>query len=292
MNSRIAFTTSDEFPRLTDDDRLAIMALEKQGIQVESAIWTDPDVDWSSFSAVVIRSCWDYHLKPNDFLAWLEELEQRNVTLWNSPETVRWNLKKTYLDDLQQRGIPVLDSVWLTDSSKKDLNLIMRENGWDQVVVKPIISAAAKDTENIQLEEANDYQREFETLLKRGGVIVQDFAAEISTTGEWSLIFFNKEYSHSVLKKPQDGDFRVQVDFGGKVHSAVAPDHLVRQAQKVVNSIEDDLLYARVDGIERNGILTLMELELIEPLLFFELNAEAPDRFATALLHSLYKEEQ
>ncbi len=143
MNSRIAFATSDEFPHLTEDDLLAAKALEKRGIRVEPAIWADPKVNWSSFSAVVIRSCWDYHLKPNGFLAWLEELERRNVTIWNSYETIRWNMKKTYLNDLQQRGIPILDSVWLTDSSKKDLNLIMRENGWEQVVVKPIISAAA-----------------------------------------------------------------------------------------------------------------------------------------------------
>ena len=291
MNLRIAFATSDEFPHLTKDDLLAANALEKKGIRVEAAIWADPKVNWSNFSAVVIRSCWDYHLKPNDFLAWLDRLERRNVTLWNSYETVRWNMKKTYLNDLQQRGVPVLDSVWLVDSSKKDLNLIMLENGWDQVVVKPIISAAAKDTENIQLENAGDYQHEFETLLKRGGAIVQDFAEEISTTGEWSLIFFNKEYSHSVIKKPRDGDFRVQFDFGGKVHPAVASDHLLQQAQKIVNSIQEELLYARVDGIERNGVLTLMELELIEPHLFLELDSGAPERFANALVYALSLKE-
>ncbi len=292
MKVKIAFATSDEFPHLTEDDLLAVKALEKHDIRVKAAIWSDPAVDWTSFSAVVIRSCWDYHRMPNDFKSWLDRLEQSNVNLYNPYEIVRWNMTKTYLNDLQKRGVPVLDSVWLTDGVGKNLNSIMLEKGWDQVVVKPVISAAAKDTENIRLENASDYQHEFEALLNRGGVIVQDFAEEIKAVGEWSLTFFNKEYSHSVIKKPQEGDFRVQFDFGGKTHSAEAPDHLVQQAQEIVNSIQGELLYARVDGIERSNILILMELELIEPHLFFELNAQAPTRFANALLHFLTEKDQ
>lgn len=287
METLIAFATSEEFPRLTEDDLLAAKALQKRGIQVDPMIWTGPNANWSKFSAVVIRSCWDYHLKPNDFLSWLSELDRKNVVVWNSYETVRWNMNKTYLNDLQKRGVPVLDSVWLTDAANQDLRSLMLEKGWNQAVVKPMISAAAKNTANIQLRNAQDYQLEFETLLKRGGVIVQDFAEEIQTEGEWSFIFFDKVYSHSVIKKPQNGDFRVQSDFGGKARAAVAPAYLVKQAQEIVDSISEDLLYTRVDGVNRNGVLTLMELELIEPLLFFEMDTNAPDRFASVLAQFL-----
>jgi glutathione synthase/RimK-type ligase-like ATP-grasp enzyme len=292
MDTRIAFATSTDFPQLTDDDRLAARVLANHGIHVEAAIWTAPDINWSKFSAVVIRSCWDYHHKQGDFRNWLSKLEQGGVTLWNPYQIIRWNMDKVYLNDLQERGIPVLDLVWLEKNGKADLHALMQEKGWSRVVVKPMVSAAAHNTESIHLENASDYQWEFETLLSIGGVIVQDFAQEINSAGEWSLIFFNKEYSHSVIKRPQDGDFRVQFDFGGKVDAAKAPDYLISQAQKIVNAVPGDLLYARVDGIERNRILTLMELELIEPHLFFELDSNAPQRFANALVHALAQKDR
>ncbi len=291
MATRIAFATYKGFPNLTDDDRLAAEAVTGRGIQVEAALWSDPAVDWSSYAAVVIRSCWDYHLKPDEFRAWLDRLERESVSLWNPYGVVRWNMDKTYLSDLQQQGIPVLASVWLPGSTKADLSDLMRQKGWRRAVVKPMISAAANGTQIIPLEKAGAHQREFDELLKKGDVIVQDFADEIKTNGEWSLIFFNKKYSHAVLKRPQDGDFRVQRDFGGTAHLGEAPQHLIQQAQKILDVVEDELLYARVDGIERNGVLTLMELELIEPHLFFELRPQVADRFANALIETLSVKE-
>jgi len=158
MDTRIAFATSDEFPQLIEDDRLAVKALKKHGIHVEAALWTDPDINWSRFSAVVIRSCWDYHLKQEAFRIWLERLEQGGVTLWNPYETVRWNMDKVYLNDLQERGMHILDSVWLAKEGKADLNTLMQDRGWTKVVVKPMVSAAANNTESIHLGNAIDYQ--------------------------------------------------------------------------------------------------------------------------------------
>jgi glutathione synthase/RimK-type ligase-like ATP-grasp enzyme len=197
-------------------------------------------------------------------------------------------MKKVYRNDLRERGIPVLDSVWLVKADKADLNTLMEEKGWNKVVVKPMVSAAANNTFLVFASEAKQSPpQHLSDLISSQDVIVQEFAEEINSAGEWSLVFFNKEYSHSVIKRPQDGDFRVQFDFGGKVHPAEAPHHLIAQAQKVVNSVPGELLYARVDGIDRNGLLTVMELELIEPHLFFELDAGSPQRFANALVNSL-----
>ncbi|MCL5429385.1 MAG: hypothetical protein M1347_06265 [Chloroflexi bacterium] len=291
METRIAFATYQGFPSLTDDDRLAAEALARRGVQVEAALWTDSAVDWSSYSAVVIRSCWDYHLKADEFRAWLDRLERGGVPLWNPYKVVHWNMDKAYLSDLQGNGIPMLDSVWLPGGAKADLSDLMRQKGWGQAVVKPMISAAANDTDIIPLEKAGARQRELEGLLKKGGVIVQDFAEEITSGGEWSLIFFNRKYSHAVIKRPQEGDFRVQRDFGGTTHPIGAPNHLVQQAKELLDTLGGDLLYARVDGIERNGVLTLMELELIEPHLFFELHPQAADRFADALIETLSVKE-
>lgn len=287
MATSIAFATHDGFPNLTDDDRLAADALAKRGIEVDAALWNDPAVNWSSYSAVVIRSCWDYHMKPDEFRAWLDELESQRVVLWNPYRVVRWNMDKAYLNDLGEQDIPVLASVWLSRGEKADLGQLIRQKSWKQVVVKPAISAAANDTDIISLGRTGDHQKRFESLLEKGGVIVQAFAEEIHTSGEWSLVFFNKQYSHAVIKRPQNGDFRVQRDYGGTAHPIDAPSHLIDQAQSILGAIDDDLLYARVDGIERDGQLFLMELELIEPHLFFELHPRAADRFADALIEKM-----
>ena len=281
---KIAFATYDGFPGLTDDDRLAADALAQRGIAVEAVLWTDPSVGWSDYLAVVLRSCWDYHLKPDEFRAWLDKLENEKTALWNPYQVLRWNMDKNYLRDLQGQGVPVLDSVWLSRGTSTNLSDLMRQQGWQQAVVKPMISAAANGTEVFSFEQAREGQRGFEELLNTGGVIVQDFAEEIQTSGEWSLVFFNKKYSHAVIKRPQIGDFRVQRDFGGTAQAIEAPKQLVGQAHQVIDRIDNDLLYARVDGIERKRQLFLMELELIEPYLFFELDQWAAGRFADALV--------
>jgi hypothetical protein len=284
MTKRIAFATYEGFPNLTDDDRLAADELAERSIQVDPVLWSDPLVDWSHYSSVIVRSCWDYHQKPDEFRSWLEKLETENAVLWNPVDILCWNMDKTYLIDLQEQGVPVLESVWLSADEPTNLRDLMRQKDWGQAVVKPVISAAAANTQVVALDRANDRQHHFESLLKKGGVIVQNFAEEILSDGEWSLIFFNKQFSHAVLKHPQNGDFRVQRDFGGTAHPIDGPRHLIDQAQNALERINNELLYARVDGIERNGKLFLMELELIEPHLFFELDSQAAKRFASAFI--------
>jgi hypothetical protein len=280
---KIAFVTCHEIPNLTDDDRLAIPQLESRGIAVVPAIWNDPTVEWGGYDAVILRSMWDYHLQPKAFLAWLDHLDLAGVTVWNSTKTVRWNVDKNYLHQLQQKGIAVIPSVWLPQREDANLSEIVSQQGWQHAVVKPVVSATAHETSLVSAADASAHQSNFSDLLSRTGTIVQEFAPEIQQTGEWSLVFFHKKYSHSMLKQPKSGDFRVQSEWGGAELVAEAPDYLITQAQKVVDTVEDRILYARVDGIDRNGQLLLMELELIEPHLFLGFNPGAPARFASAL---------
>ena len=117
--------------------------------------------------------------------------------------------------------------------------------------------------------------------------MVQEFREEITTSGEWSLIFFDNQFNHAVLKKALANDFRVQSDFGGSATSQKADDRLIEQAQNIIQLIPESLLYARVDGIYHDGKFTLMELELVEPALFLSLESKASDRFANAILSKL-----
>ena len=287
MGTKTAFVTCTQFPKLTEDDLLATKALGELGISVEAVIWDDPSVDWSAYSDVVIRSCWDYHLKPKEFLSWLTILERAGTIVHNPVDVIRRNMEKTYLKELQEDGISIVPSLWLASGDKVHIADLLLSQGWQKAVIKPVISASAYQTSIISLQEEAEAQAMLSNLLNSGAVIIQEFAEEIRTKGEWSLIFFNKEYSHSVIKRPQQDDFRVQWEHGGTSAAAVPAPSFVTQAQTIIEMIDAPLLYARVDGVERDGQLLLMELELIEPFLFFGYNQKAPLSFASALIEFL-----
>lgn len=281
---RIAFATHGGLPGLSADDRLAVAELSRLGVEVDATVWDDPGVSWDRYDSVVIRSCWDYHLRPGEFLHWLSRLEQEGVSLWNPAPVVRANVDKGYLVDLAAAGIPVVPTVRLDPGESVDLARLLAERGWDEVVVKPSVSASAFRTRRVRREEAPAAQADLEEMLAVSGALVQRFLPEIQTGGEWSILFFGGEYSHAVLKRPKAGDFRVQEELGGSSVPERPSPTLIEQARAIAGTIPAPWLYARVDGVETGGVFTLMELELTEPLLFLGWDSQAPARFAKAVL--------
>jgi len=279
----VAFATWSELPALSVDDRLAIPALADLGIAAEPAVWDDPAVQWSGYDAVVVRSCWDYYRREAELRLWIARLEALGVPLWNPPALLRWNMNKHYLRDLETQGVPILPTVWLERGERAVLADLLAANGWDQAVVKPTVSASAHETWRISRAAAPDQQRRFEDLLARGGVMVQRFAEEIETAGEWSLLFFGGRFSHAVIKRPKPGDFRVQTEHGGVAEPAVPPPAVLDRASQVLAAVSGPWLYARVDGCESHDGFRLMELEMLEPWLFFDHDPAAPGRFAASL---------
>lgn len=255
---RIALVTWSGLPRLAADDRLVRDALLRDGHDVAAAVWDDVRVDWPSFDAIVLRSTWDYHKRVDAFRAWLTGLGE--APLWNPRAVVERNLHKSYLLELPN-SVP-------TRIVQAGEPIDVRE----RVVVKPTVSATAFRTEIVD----RPFVAAFEAL-------VQPFVEEITAKGEWSLIFFAGELSHAVLKRPRAGDFRVQNEYGGSAEAARAPRALVDDARDVLATIREPWLYARVDGVERDGRLLLMELELTEPSLFLDRDPDAPRRFANAI---------
>ncbi len=284
--SRIAFVTHAGLPALSNDDRLAAAELTRLGAEVDAAVWDDPGVRWASYDRVVIRSCWDYHLRPGAFLEWLARLEGNGVSLWNPAPVVRANVDKGYLVDLAVASMPVVPTMRLERGEKADLAGLLVQRGWEEAVVKPSVSASAFRTRRVRREDAAATQAELEEMLAASGVLVQRFLPEIQTRGEWSFIFLGGEYSHAVLKRPKTGDFRVQEELGGSSVLERPAPALTEQARAVAETIPNAWLYARVDGVEIEGVFTLMELELIEPLLFLGWDPQAPARFAQAILQS------
>ncbi len=278
---RVALATSEKFASLTDDDLLLVEPLQRLGVSPVPAVWSDPNFPWTSCDAVILRSCWDYHLRLPEFLDWIAELDKGGVRLWNSPSTIRWNTNKTYLRDLEAQGIPIIPTFW--PEGPINLRDQLRKLGWSQAVVKPRVSATAHQTLLVSMDYAECAQPLFDELLRGPGVMVQRFMEVVKTRGEWSLIFFNGEYSHAVIKTPKAGDFRVQHDFGGQEQGAETSPLILEAAIRVIRTVDGIPLYARVDGVESDGHFLLMELELIEPALFLSSHSDAAKRFATAI---------
>jgi hypothetical protein len=279
----ISFVTHAGLPEISPDDDLAAQVLRELGFEVMASVWDDNRVHWTDFDLVVLRSTWDYHARVLSYRAWLEARANDGTRMYNSAQSVLANLDKRYLLELSQHGVQIIPFKYQIQNSRLDLFDWLEQSGWQDVVIKPAISASAVGTWRSSLETAKQDQTRFETQLEQTDLLIQPFAHEIQTQGEWSLVFFNGEYSHAVLKKPDTDDFRVQKHFGGTVRAASPSKALIAHAQAVLAMSDEIPLYARIDGIERNGEFLLLELEIHEPHLFLGTNPQAANQFAHAI---------
>jgi glutathione synthase/RimK-type ligase-like ATP-grasp enzyme len=284
---RIALGTYDKAPGLAPDDQLLLPALAARGIDAQSVVWSSPEVRWESFDAVVIRSCWNYHLRSIEFMRWLDRLESAGVKVLNSPALVRWNADKRYLIDLAARGAATIPSRLVPAGQAAEAASILAIERWPHAVIKPAISASGYETYAVRFPfDARDAAN-VERVLALGDALLQPFADEVPRNGEYSLIFLDGAFSHATIKRAGGGEFRVQTEHGGSVAAIDAPAAFVAQAARILGLLPETPLYARVDGIGRGDLFLLMELELIEPNLFFEFARGSADRFAAALAAGL-----
>ncbi|MEP6491949.1 MAG: hypothetical protein ABJF01_04695 [bacterium] len=283
MRRRVGLATYARAPELAPDDQLLLAALEARGIAAEPAVWSNDAVQWDTFDAVVIRSCWDYHLSFDAFMAWLDRLEALAVPVYNPPGLVRWNANKRYLLDLAQRGVPTIPTTIIPQHSFEQIDSVIAAKGWSRFVIKPAISASGYETYSLRAPLDADSRRLVERVTTLGDALVQPFVEEISTHGEYSFTFIDGEYSHTTLKRATMGEFRVQSEHGGTAEPAVSGTEVVSQAARALAALSDTPLYARVDGVVLDGVFLLMEMELIEPNLFLEHGLGAPRRMAEAI---------
>jgi len=281
---QIAFVTYCKEPGLTDDDKVLAQYLSQKDIAVSPALWDDATINWQQFDAIILRSMWDYFERPDEFNQWLDKLKMLNCKVLNPLSVVKWNQNKNYFDDFSRKGVLLPPYVICSQKNEDTLKTILQDNGWSKAVVKPAISGGAYNTWVTDTGTAAADETRFRKLLQAGDVIIQIFVEEIITKGELSLVFFNKKFSHAICKKAKQGDFRVQTQFGG-IAEAIQPDTtILMQAADLLNSINEPLLYARVDGVVADdGKFLLMELELIEPNLSVTSNDKACENFCVAL---------
>ncbi|MEQ9424421.1 MAG: glutathione synthetase [Cyclobacteriaceae bacterium] len=283
--AKIAWATCGKLAGLSPQESGVVQLLIKWGHEVEPAIWDSKSVNWKSFDVIVIRTIWDYHVKVEQFLEWLDLLESLQVDVFNSTKILKWNHHKFYLEEIAQRGIPIIETEFVKKGASIDFNKIVENLKSPEIIIKPAVSATAHNLLKVDVKKIDHKKAEINKLIKSSDLLIQPFIKEIES-GEWSYIFFNKKFSHAVIKKPTGSDFRVQNDFGGTSEILEPPKGTISQAQKVLDVIPDELLYARVDGLVIDGRFYLMELELIEPELFL-LDQTLQEKFARAIIEKI-----
>ncbi len=263
-------------------DHLAKPPLAKLGWEVVDVPWRDPNANWHDYAAVVIRSPWDYHLDSDAFLRVIDTITGSRTRLMNSAEIVRWNIDKSYLRDLEKEGLPIVPTQWVLSPSNESLEAAYDFFHVKEIVLKPIVGAGARDT--YRLQQGRELPADLFAPYAGKVGMVQPFLPSVVQRGEWSLFYFAGEYSHAVLKTPKPGDFRVQEEYGSCLQSVHPSGPLIDLADKAVERTIAPTLYARVDLVLLDdGTPAIIELELIEPSLYFPYDKESPTRFAKAI---------
>ncbi|MBI3135511.1 MAG: hypothetical protein HYZ14_12615 [Bacteroidetes bacterium] len=262
------------------EDGLVLEALQRKGIHAIKRDWADTDFDWSSTRYALFRTTWDYFHRFEEFDTWLNRVSQQ-TKLINCIELVRWNMNKHYLLDLAERGVPIVHSYFIEKGSDLTLRNLHDHTGWENTVIKPAISGAARHTYRLDPDNIHAHEAIFRQLIEHESMLLQPFQKSILTKGEVSHIVIDGEYSHSVLKKAKEGDYRVQDDWGGTVHNYKANKEEIAFAENAARSCSPVPVYARVDLMwDNDDQLALCELELVEPELWFRKNPAAADALA------------
>ncbi len=256
-----------------DEDEMLVNLFQKNGHEVELAIWDNPSINWKKFDVVIIKSTWDYFIeKINLFYNWLDHLKQNNIPCLNNPNLIRWNSDKHYLLDIAWAGLNIVPTYIIEKNESFDLKLLFEKFNTDELIIKPCISGGAMNTIRVNTETYTEHIDQLKEWTSTEAYLVQPLKKEILTDGEWSFIFFNGKFSHQILKTAKEGEFRIQHFFGGKINTPENNEALIIEAQNYIDRFAKDALYARVDGVWSNNQFELMELELIEPYLFFYTN--------------------
>lgn len=253
------------------------------GWLVSTLSWRQTDIPWSRFDAVIIRSTWDYWDDVPGFLEALARID-RQTRLANPLDLVHWNLAKTYLRDLQGKGVGIVPTLWLDGLYGRTAEACADGLAGEEFVVKPLIGANGQDAFRFSRNEDSARWGPIAGRFQSRACMVQPFMRSVLAEGEYSLFYFNGAFSHAILKVPAAGEFRSQEERGAEIHAVVPEQRLLSRGRQALAAVSPTPLYARVDFV-RNAArdFEVMELELIEPSLYLRMDPAAPDRFARAV---------
>lgn len=265
------------------EDRLLTQALEQKGFSVTRTHWDNESFDWQGTDFALFRATWDYFHRFDEFHYWLKNRSQE-IRFINPVTLIQWNMDKHYLDMLRQKGINIPPTLFLEQGTLLELKSLIKNSGWNKVILKPAIAGGARHTYLLNEITAEKFQDIFQQLISKEAMLLQEFQEQVISKGEVSFMVFGGKYSHAVLKKVKAGDFRVQDDFGGSLHPYNASEEEKSFVERVVAQCEELPVYARVDVMwDNQNNLCISELELIEPELWFRKDKQSASSMANAV---------
>lgn len=272
-----------------------LKTMEKRNFKSQLVAWDDQNIEWGESSLSIIRTPHDYFLNVPDFLEWTKQVEE-HTTLWNSSKVIEWNSTKQYLIKLQEANVPVPPTIFAKHRTNIKLDDLLQNTDWDEIIIKPAVSVGAwgagrykRDDPDAELQFKNILHNGYTHVnvrtgkhwnLSSGDAIIQKFIPEIMTQGEASLIYFGGEFSHAVKKMPAEGEFRVHDTYGGQVLLHEASETERNVAERGLEALGLETQYARIDTVLSDKGPLIIEMELIEPRLFFEYYQETAESYA------------
>ncbi len=288
MNKKVALLSMDNTKGFFTYDKLLIEPMKTFGWDAEEISWRNESINWDDYNAVIVRSTWDYQKDHEKFLDVLEKINNSSAHLENDLELMKWNMNKKYLFDLEQKGVKIVDTLW-----KSNFNLDEVENSFEnfnseEIIIKPNISANADNTFRLTKAKFVEIKNQLKLIFTNREFMIQPFMKNIIDEGEYSLFFFNGEFSHCVLKKPKEKDFRVQEEHGGKFKSIIPTEQQKTIGKNIIDKLAVLPLYGRTDLVRTaDNDFALMELEAIEPSLYFNMDERSPIRFTKAFVEKM-----
>jgi O-ureido-D-serine cyclo-ligase len=276
----VLIATDSEHADVWEDERPLVDALERRGLRTSLAVWNDPAVDWTTAGIVVVRYVFDYVREREAFCAWADAVEA-TTPLHNPARVIRWNSHKSYLGDLEEAGVAIVPTTWLPAGAAAELDEVLASRSWDDVVIKPAVDNGARGTLRVTGENRDAGRIHLARLLARGDVMIQPYMDAIEGPGEHKMIHIDGSLSHTIRESPRLGG----KDFSMDLIHLIEPEPEERSlAEQVLSAVpESPLLYARIDTVMDDGVARLMELEVIEPVLFFSKGPDAAERMAEAI---------
>jgi glutathione synthase/RimK-type ligase-like ATP-grasp enzyme len=289
----VALAAAPEYPDLVEEGPLILAALQEVGLDARTAVWSDPEVEWAAFDLVVSNGAWDNIHHVEAFLSWVDTVAALGIPVVNSPATLRWNVDKRYLRDLEAAGVPTVPTRWMEPGGASGGSAL----GFDgqEIVVKPAVSGGGFRTARYQPHERDEAGTHVAALVGAGRTaMIQPYQPAVDTAGEADLIFLGGTFSHAVHKGPM-----IRRGAGARDHlidnqviTATAPTgpqlEVAERALAAAEQVLGPTTYARVDMVEgADGETAVLELELLDPMLFFAYVPQAAPTFARVLRDSI-----
>ena len=281
----IALVTATAARDLDEDLPPLESALRNAGAQVVIADWDQPQ-DWSRFDIALLRSTWDYPQRLAEFFDWAGEVSTKTKLL-NPLQVVKWSSDKHYLSELVRAGVPTVLTKFI-EPGESPVTRIGEFSG--EFVVKPAIGAGSRDAQRFGSEEKDDAAEHAQRMLsEQRSVMVQPYLSRVDEYGETALIYFEGKFSHAIRKGPllKRREGPTTELFARESITARVPDAAeLRVGARAMQAMPFETpLYARVDLIrDEEGEPVVLELEMVEPSLFFPFAGGSAERFSGAVI--------